>query len=96
MWVGDRSLVHTDVIIITEIQGFFLGEPSVVVSDDRVMDPKMGNDVLDEFHAFLGANFSQMLCLDPLSEFIDCDEQMGQAPRRLLEVSQELQAPHNE
>jgi hypothetical protein len=39
----------------------------------------MENDVLDEIHDLLGADFSQGLRLDPLSKFIDRDEQVGQA-----------------
>jgi hypothetical protein len=46
--VGDCDLVHPDVVIITEIQEFFLGELSAVVSDDGVRDPKTENDVLYE------------------------------------------------
>jgi hypothetical protein len=34
----------------------------------------MENDVQDEIHGLLGANFSQGLRLDPLSKFIDRDE----------------------
>jgi hypothetical protein len=50
---------------------------SAVVSDDRVRDPETKNDVLDEIHDLLGANFSQGLHLDPLSKFIDRNEQVG-------------------
>jgi hypothetical protein len=56
--VGDRSLVHVDVIVITGIQEFFSGELSAVVSDDRVRNPEIENDVLDEIHGSFGANFS--------------------------------------
>jgi hypothetical protein len=37
----------------------------------------MENDVLDEIHDLLGANFNQGLCLNPLSKFIDRNEQVG-------------------
>jgi hypothetical protein len=47
------------------------GELSAIVSDDRVRDPKMKNDVLDEIYGLLGANLSQGPHLDPLSKFID-------------------------
>jgi hypothetical protein len=33
MWVGDRGLVHTDVIVFTEIQELFSAERSVIVDD---------------------------------------------------------------
>jgi hypothetical protein len=38
MWVGHCGPVHPDVVIIKEIQDFFLGELSAVVSDDGVWD----------------------------------------------------------
>jgi hypothetical protein len=50
----------------------------------------MENDVLDEIHSLLGADFSQGLCLDPLSKFIHHDEQVGRAPVCLLHGSQEV------
>jgi hypothetical protein len=76
-----------NVIVITEIHEFLFGELSVVVDDDRVRNPKTENDVLDEIHGLLGADFSQGLRLDPLSKFTDCNEQVDQAPRRLLKGS---------
>jgi hypothetical protein len=96
MWVGDRDPVHADVIVIIEIQEFFSEELSVIVGNDRVRNPKTKNHVLDEIHGMLGADFSQGLRLDPLSKFIDRDEHVGQAPRRLLEGSPEVQTPHGE
>jgi hypothetical protein len=38
--VGNRVLIHMDVIVITEIQEFFSGELSATVGNDRVRDPK--------------------------------------------------------
>jgi hypothetical protein len=52
--------------------------------------------VLDKTHCLLGADFSQGSCLDPLSELVDRDKQVGQAPRRFLEGSQKIQAPHGQ
>jgi hypothetical protein len=94
--VGDRGPVQADVIVGSEIQEFISGELSVVVGNNRVRNPKMENDVFDEIYDLPGADFSQGLCLGPLSKFIDRDEQVGQAPRRLLEGSQEVQTPHGE
>jgi hypothetical protein len=74
--------------------GFFSGELSAIVGNDRGRNPEIKNDVLDEIHDLPRANFSQGLCLDLLSKFIECDEQVGQAPRCLLEGSQEVQTPH--
>jgi hypothetical protein len=56
----------------------------------------MKNDVLQEIHSLLGAKFSHGLCLDPLSEFIEHDEQVGYVPVCLLEGSQDVQTPYGE
>jgi hypothetical protein len=90
MLVSDCDPVHPDVITITEIQEIFPSELSAVVSDDRVRDPKMENDALDERYCLLGSNLSQGPHLDPLSKIIDCDEQVGQAPGCFLEGSQKV------
>jgi hypothetical protein len=54
--VGYRGPIHPYVVIVIEIQEFFLGELSVVVGYDGVGNSKMENDVLDEIHYLLGAN----------------------------------------
>jgi hypothetical protein len=69
-----------DVIVILEIQDFFLIELSAIVGEDRVRDPKMKNDILDEIYGLLGANFSQGSHLNPLSKFDGHDEQVGITP----------------
>jgi hypothetical protein len=92
--VGDRGLVHLDVVIITEIKELLLGELGAVVSDG-VGDPKIENNVLDKTHCLLGANFSQGPCLDPLSKLVDSDKQVSQAPEHFLEGPQKIQDPHD-
>jgi hypothetical protein len=77
MRVGDHGPVHVDVIVIIEIQESFFGELSTIVGNDRVKDPEVKNDVLDEIYGLFGANFGQGLRLDPLSKFVDHDEQVG-------------------
>jgi hypothetical protein len=89
-WVGDCGPVHPNFVTITEIQEIFPGELSVVVSDEGVRDPKTENDAPDEIHCLLGANLSQGSHLDPLSELVDRDEQVGQAPRCFLEGPQKV------
>jgi hypothetical protein len=59
----------------------------LVVSDYGVGDPKAENNVLDETHCVLRANFGQGLCLNLLSEFIDRNQQVVQAPECFLEGS---------
>jgi hypothetical protein len=74
-----------DVIVVTKIQEFFSYELSAIVSDDRVRDPETKNDILDKIHDLLRSNFGLGLHLDPLSKFIDRDEQVSQALEHLLE-----------
>jgi hypothetical protein len=93
--VGDRGSVDVDVIVVIKIQELFSSELSAVVSDDGIRDPKTEDDVLDEIHDLLQADFSQKFHLNPLSELIDRDKQVGQAPERLLERFQKVQAPYN-
>jgi hypothetical protein len=88
--VGDRGLVLPDVVVTTEIKELLLGEVDVVVGDDGVGEPKTLNNVLDKTQCLLGANFSQGSCLDPLSELVDHDKQVGQAPRHFLEGPQRI------
>jgi hypothetical protein len=47
---------------------------------------------MDKAHWLFGTNFSQGPSLDPLSEFVDRDKQVGEAPGHFLEWSQEVQA----
>jgi hypothetical protein len=47
-------------------------------------------------HCLFKADFSQGSSLNPLSEFVDSDAQVGQALRRFLEGSQQVQTPHDE
>jgi hypothetical protein len=70
-------------------------EMSIIVGDDGVRDPESENDVPDEIHYLPGANLIQGPCLDPLSELVNSDEQVGQAPRHFLEGLQKVQAPHD-
>jgi hypothetical protein len=46
--VSDRGPVDADVIVVIEIMEFFSSELSAAISDDRVRDPEVKNDVLDE------------------------------------------------
>jgi hypothetical protein len=42
-----------------------------IVGDDGVGDPEAKNNILDETYCLLGADLSQGLCFDPLSEFVN-------------------------
>jgi hypothetical protein len=57
--VGDCGPVHSDGVVMTEIQELLPGELSVVVGDDGVWDPKAENNVLDKIYRVLGADLSR-------------------------------------
>jgi hypothetical protein len=63
--------------------GIFSSELGVVVSDDRVGDPKAESNVLDKAYHLLGVDFGQGASLNPFSELINHDKQVGEAPRVL-------------
>jgi hypothetical protein len=44
--MGDRDLVHLDVVVITKIQEPFPNELGVIVSVDGVGDPEVENNIL--------------------------------------------------
>jgi hypothetical protein len=88
--VSDHRPVYQYVIVITEV---LPGELGVVVDDDRVGDPKVEDYVLDKAYRLFGANFGHETSLKSLSELVDRDKQVGEAPRRFFEWSQEVRAP---
>jgi hypothetical protein len=92
--VSDCCPVYPDVFVITEFQELLPDELGPVVSDDRVGDPKAGDDVLDKAYHLFVVDFGQGPSLDPLSELIDCDKQVGDSLECFFEGSQEAQTPH--
>jgi hypothetical protein len=52
--VSYGGLVHTDVVVLTEVQELLASELGAIVSDDGVRDPKAMDDVGEERHRLLG------------------------------------------
>jgi hypothetical protein len=73
-----------NVMVVTEIQELLASELGVIVRDDAVRNPKAMDDVGEEQHSLFGLDASDGSGLDPLGEFIDGDEQVGEAPDRSL------------
>jgi hypothetical protein len=46
--------VHTDVVVLAEVQELIASELGAVISDDRVRDPKAMDDVGEECHRLFG------------------------------------------
>jgi hypothetical protein len=70
---------HANVMVVAEIQKLFTSELGAVVRDDAVGDPKAMNNVGEELHSLLGPDAGDRAGLDPLGEFVDSDEQVGEA-----------------
>jgi hypothetical protein len=46
--------VHTDVVVLVEVQELLASELGAIVGDDGVRDPKAMDDVGEECHRLLG------------------------------------------
>jgi hypothetical protein len=47
-WVGDCGPIHTDVMMVVEVQELLASELCVVVGDDGIGDPKAVDNVGEE------------------------------------------------
>jgi hypothetical protein len=70
---------HTDVVVVAEIQKLFTSKLGVIIRDDTVEDPKAVDDVGEKEHSLLGPDAGDRAGLDPLGEFVDGNEQVGEA-----------------
>jgi hypothetical protein len=68
-----------NVVIIAEIQEFPSCELCVMVVDDGVRDSEAMDDVCEENHCLLGHDVGEGADLNPLGEFINCDQQVRKA-----------------
>jgi hypothetical protein len=82
--VSDYCPVYSDVVVITKVQELLSGELGAIVSDDRIGDPKAKNNVSNKAYRLFRANYGHKLSLDPLNELVDCDKQVGEAPKSVL------------
>ena len=46
--------VHTEVVVLAEVQELFPSELYAIVGDDGVWDPKAMDDICEEHHRLLG------------------------------------------
>jgi len=83
--VGYCRPVHTDVMLIAEVQELFAGERNAVVGDDDVGNPKPVDDVGEKKDGLLGADVGDGSSLDLFGEFVDGHQQVGVPSFRLLQ-----------
>jgi hypothetical protein len=63
--VGNRRPVHTDVVVIAEVEEFLPRELGAVVGDDRVGYAEAIDDFNEERDRLLGADIDDGSSLDP-------------------------------
>jgi hypothetical protein len=84
------------VVVVTEIQKLFASELGAIVCDDTLGDPKAMNNVSEEEYSLLGPDAGDREGLDPLGEFVDCDEQVGEAASCPFQWSNKVKPPNGE
>ena len=87
--------VHTYVVPVAELQEFLSVELCAVVSDYGVGYSKWMDDISEEQHSLFSLDPCDRSDLNPLGEFVDCDKQVGEAPGRLLQRPDEVEAPNS-
>src|SRR6185295_10424384 len=85
LWVRHSRPVHAYMVAIAERQEFLARELGAVVGDDRIRDPEPEDNVSKEQNSLLGSNLANGSSLDPFGELVDCHQQVGVAPGRLLQ-----------
>ena len=68
-------------------------ELRAIVRDNRVWDSKAMDDVEEEQHGLLGFDRGDQPSLYPLGKFVYGDKQVGVAPRRFFERSNQIEPP---
>jgi hypothetical protein len=68
-----------DVVVAVEIQKLFASKLGAIIRDDTVGYPKAVDDIGEKEHSLFGPNTGDGASLDPLGEFVNGDEQVGEA-----------------
>jgi hypothetical protein len=79
---------------VAEIQKLFTSELGAVVRDDTIGDPKAMDNVGEEEHSLLGPDAGDKAGLDPLGEFVDRNEQVGEAADCPFQGSDKVEPPN--
>ena len=78
--VGNRGPIHTDVMLVAEVQELLAGELRAIVGYDDVRDPKAVYDVSEERDHLLRLDAGDRSGLDPFGELVDGHQQVCVAP----------------
>jgi hypothetical protein len=96
LWMCNGRPVHADVVVVAEFQEFSAGKLGAIVGDNGVRHSKPMDDVREKGHGLFGPEVCDRACLDPLGEFVHDNQQVGVAPGRLSQGSDDVQSPHGE
>jgi hypothetical protein len=94
--VGNGRPVHTNVVVVAEVEEFLPRELGAVVGDDHVGYAEALNDVGEEGYCLLRVDVDDGSSLDPLGELVDRYEEMSEAPGRLSERPHHVEVPDGE
>ena len=94
--VCDGCPVDPDVLLITKSNEFPTSELRAVVHNDGVRYSKAMDDVEEEQHGLLGFDHRDWSSFYPLCKLAYGDKQVGVAPRRLFEWSNQIESPDYE
>ena len=94
--VIDQTLIHPDLPGVAEVQELVTYELSAIVSNNVIGDSEPMDDVMDEFGLLLRLEVGDGSDFDPLGEFVNGDQEVVEAPRRLLELPDHVEAPDRE
>ena len=92
----DGGPIDLDVVFIAESKELLSGELGVVVRDDGVRDSKAMDNVEEEQHGLLRFDHRDRPSLYPLCKLVYSDKQVGVAPRRPFERSDQIEPPDHE
>ena len=87
---------NVDVIFIVELEEPLLSELRVVVCDNGVRYSKAIDDIMEEQHGLLGLDHGDRSGLYPLGKLVYGDKQVGIAPGRSFERSDQIEPPDHE
>jgi len=93
LWVSHCCPVHTYVVSVAEFQELSPGELCAIIGDYGVWYSKSVDDIREEQHSLFGLDPCGGSDFNPLGKLVDCDKQVGEAPERLLQRSDKIEAP---
>lgn len=83
-----------DVEVLAELHKWFSCELNSIIGDDGVGYPEPINNVAEECDSLRRLELGDGFGLDPLGEFVDNNEQVGEASEHLLEGPDQVQPPN--